>query len=285
MPRTQIPSFGLSPRLVVAGAAALATLASFSFEAHARGLDACGDIFVDAQANCEVLVEGGCEAACKPVAFNAACAVEGSLGCQGECNLDADVECTASCQGTCEAECNVDPGAFDCRAACEGNCSADCSSRCASSANRGECEASCEATCSLECDGACNIEPGQADCTAQCDASCSGECRAAVNMNCQIDCQADLYAECKAELEGGCTAQCSKPEGALFCDGQFIEVSNIDACIDALRDLLDIEVHFEASASASATLSCSVEDEPTQGGAALLAFGLLCLASIAQRPR
>ncbi len=267
----------------LAGAAALAAFSLYAPEAKAGGLDACGDIFVDAGANCEVLVEGGCEAACEPVAFNASCAVEGSLGCSGSCNLDADVECTASCQGSCEAECDVDPGSFDCRASCEGNCASDCSARCAGSNDGGECEASCEATCSLECDGACNIEPGEADCMAQCNSCCTGECRADINMDCQISCQSDLYVDCKTELQGGCEVQCSKPEGALFCDGQFIEVSNVDSCIDALRDLLDIEVHFEAEASAS--FSCSVDDEPTRGAGALLGFGLLCLASVARRRR
>jgi hypothetical protein len=269
----------------LAGAVALAAFSLYAPEANAGGLDACGDIFVEAEANCEVIVEG-CDIACEPVALNAACAAEGSLGCQGECNVDADVECTASCQGTCEADCNVDPGSFDCRASCEGNCSADCSGRCAGevdSGARAECEASCQGTCSAECDGSCNIEPGEADCMVQCQSCCNGECRADINMNCQIGCQADLYVDCKADLQGGCTGQCNNPEGALFCDGQFIDVSNIDACAAALRDLLNIEVEFHAEASASASLTCSVTDEPR--GAALLGFGLLCLAGLAWRRR
>lgn len=265
----------------LSGAAALAAVSLFAPQVHAGGLDACGDIFVDAEANCEVLVEGGCQAACEPVAFNASCAVEGGLGCQGSCDINADLECTSSCQGSCEAQCNVNPAAFDCRASCEGNCASECSARCQGSDNSGECVASCESTCSLECDGSCTLSPGEADCVAQCNGCCSGECRASVNMDCQISCQSTLYVDCKAKLQGGCELQCSKPEGALFCDGQFIQVSSVKSCIDALRDLLDIDVQFQAQGSA--TLSCAVAHEPARGAGALLAFGFLCLASIARR--
>lgn len=259
-------------------------LASLTFvtEAHAGGLDACGDIFVDAGANCEVLVEGGCTAQCEPVAFTAACAAEGALGCSGGCNVDADVQCTASCQGSCEAECEVDPGAFDCRAACEGNCAGNCSARCSADPDSAECRASCESTCSLECGASCDINAPEADCVAQCQGCCTGECRADINVDCQIDCQADLYVECKADLQGGCETQCETPQGALFCDGQFIEVGNVDACADALREFLDIEVEFEAEGSAS--FSCSVVDDPSRGGA-LLGFGVMCLLAAGLRRR
>lgn len=270
---------------ILSFSAALAAALSFAPEASAGGLDACGDIFVDAGANCEVLVEGGCTAQCEPVAFNASCAAEGAIGCQGGCNLDVEASCTASCQGTCEADCNVDPGAFDCRASCEGNCAGDCSARCSAESNSAECQASCESTCSLECGASCDIDAPQADCMAQCQGCCSGECSASVNLDCQIDCQADLYVECKADLQGGCEAQCSAPEGALFCDGQFIEVSNIDSCANALRDLLDIEVEFSAEAEGSASFSCSVADEPSHGAGALLGFGALCLLALGRRRR
>ncbi len=260
--------------------AALASTLLLAPVAEAGGLDACGDIFVDAGANCEVLVEGGCTAQCEPVAFTASCAAEGAIGCQGSCNVDANVDCTASCQGSCEADCNVDPGSFDCRATCEGNCSGDCSARCAGDSNSAECQASCESTCSLECGASCDINAPQADCVAQCQGCCGGECKADINVDCQISCQSDLYVECKADLQGGCEAQCQTPSGALFCDGQFIEVSNIDACANALRDLLNANVEFQAEGSAS--FSCSVADEPSGG---VLGFGALCLLALGLRRR
>jgi MYXO-CTERM domain-containing protein len=268
---------------ILSFSAALSAALLFAPEAKAGGLDACGDIFVEAEANCEVVVDGGCTAQCEPVAFNASCAAEGAIGCRGDCNLDVEATCTASCQTTCETDCNVDPGAFDCRASCEGNCSGQCSSRCSADANSAECQASCESTCSLECGASCEVTPPQADCTAQCEGSCGGKCSAEVNLDCQIDCQSDLYVECKADLQGGCEAQCETPEGALFCDGQFIEVSNIDACANALRDLLNAEVEFHAEAEGSASFSCSVADEPSRGGWGLLGFGAMCLLALGRR--
>ena len=52
--------------------------------AHAA-LDACGDISVEANAECAVEVEGGCTARCEPVSFQAACAVELQADCSGTC--------------------------------------------------------------------------------------------------------------------------------------------------------------------------------------------------------
>lgn len=261
------------------GASALAAVSLFSLDAQAGGLDACGNIFIDAGANCELLFDGGCEAQCQPPAFTAACAAEGSIMCGGQCNVEADVACTTDCQGACELECEVDPATFDCRASCEGNCSADCSAQCNGSADRSECEASCQSTCSAECKGSCTLEPGEADCVAQCQSCCTGECRAEINMDCQIGCQSDLYVDCKASFEGGCEAQCSAPEGAIFCDGQFIEVSNIAACVAALSELLNTEISGEASASGSFSLGCAVVEDDGRDGA-LLGFGLLCLTAL-----
>lgn len=280
---SQAFSSPLFSSLACAGALAAAVL--LSPEAQAGGLDACGDVFVAGDAECEVLVEGGCKAECEPFAFNASCAAEGSLECSGGCNIEAEVECTGSCQASCEAECEVDPGAFDCRASCEGNCASNCQAQCAGSEDGAECRASCEATCSFECGAACDIDAPQADCVAQCEGCCGGECRAEINMGCQLDCQADFYVDCKADLQGGCEAQCEAPEGALFCDGQFIEVSAsaFDNCVAALQDILDIDVSFEAEASASASLSCAVEDEPARGGAAWMGLGLICLAALRLR--
>jgi hypothetical protein len=265
------------------GASLLAAACLFSFDAHAGALDACGDIFVDAGANCEVLVEGGCVAQCEGDSLTSVCAAEGALSCGGECNLDADVECTGSCQTSCETECQVEPATFDCRGACDANCSADCSARCSADPNEAECVGSCKSTCAAECDASCTLDPGEADCTAQCMGSCNGQCRADVNMNCQIGCQGNLYVECKSDFELTCQAQCETPEGAIFCEGQFIETANIDDCVDALRNLLNAEVEFHAEASASASFTCAVGEEPGRGGAALIGFGLLCLAGIARR--
>ncbi|NUP13728.1 MAG: hypothetical protein HOW73_47435 [Polyangiaceae bacterium] len=225
-------------------------------QAHAGDLDACGDFFFDpgGDVECEVVVEGGCEVNCEPVAFQVECSAELYVGCEGECNVDIDVGCTAECEGGCTAEC--EGGEFDCEAYCEGNCYADCDAQCSGDSNSAQCRASCEAGCNAECGASCDIEAPE--CEAQCQASCSGECHAEANAECQISCQAEGYVDCEAELQGGCEAACQEPEGAIFCDGQWVNTDDLDACAAAIQDAFDIEVTGYADASCDGN-SCTAE--------------------------
>jgi hypothetical protein len=233
---------------------ALAATMLVSPTAHA-GIEACGNIHVEANAECEISVEGGCEAQCEAVSFEAACAAEGYVSCEGECSVDATVDCQTMCTGGCEADCELDPPSFSCTAQCQ----ADCEGGCDASCNDDECRASCEATCSAECDASCQVEPGEADCQVQCEQCCSGSCTAEANLDCQIGCQADLRAECVVDLEGGCVVECESPEGALFCDGEYVDHGgNLDECVSSLIALLDIHVEGYAEAECSGN-SCEAE--------------------------
>src|SRR5688572_15440199 len=157
----------LRPRLAVLPFAvgSLLAIATYSTTASA-GIDACGDIHVEAQARCELLVEGGCEVQCEPVRMEAACAAELHADCRGQCELDVSAECRGGCEADCQAQCIVDPGAFDCRAECQGRCDGDCSGRCSS--DDSECLASCRATCSGACDSECDVDLPEADCEGRC---------------------------------------------------------------------------------------------------------------------
>ncbi len=235
--------------------------------ASAGTLDACGDIRLEAQAECE-LVAQGCDVQCTPLVVEAACAGSLQVECAGGCDLDAEVECTSSCRGDCEAQCRVDPGGFDCNVGCEADCDASCSAKCDSGDS--ECFAGCEANCSAECDASCEVLAPDADCVASCEACCSGSCRAEINLDCQLDCQADGFIECSADVQGGCEADCSEAGGALFCDGNYVDAgANLDQCIDAIEGLLDGEVEGSASLQceggecrfdSEGALSCSVGD-------------------------
>lgn len=262
------------------GAAGLAASLAFAPLAQAKGLDACGNLYFEAEGNfeCEVYVDPPeCKAKCEPLTFEAECAAELQVGCEGECNVTAEASCTSSCQGSCEASCSG--GEFDCEAYCEGNCTADCDAQCSASSNKGECRASCEATCQGECAAGCNVQ--QPDCQAQCQGCCSGECTAEVNMDCQIDCQASGYVDCKAQLQGGCEAQCDSGDGAMFCDGQYVQATNIDDCAAALADYFSIEVQFYSDAECSGN-SCKAEAGCSADCAAApsdsdFSFGLMAL--------
>lgn len=258
--------------------------------AHA-GIGACGNIHVEASAECEVSVGLECEAQCEPVAFEAQCAADLYVGCDGQCNANFEASCAGSCEVDCRAECEVDPGRFDCRASCFAEGRASCEGRCADS----ECHASCEAALEAECSGQCDLVAPDVDCTGQCQASCQGYCQAEANLDCQIECQSSGYVDCQAELTGGCRAECER-DGALFCDGQYVDHGgNLEECIDSLRALLDIEVTGYAEGScgngrcegeAGGSVSCAVD--PTGRGAmgmGAMVLLMLGLGGIARRRR
>ena len=114
-------------------AAALGGATVLLSPASARaGLEACNNISVEAQAECELVTGGGCEAMCEPLSFEAACAGQLTIECQGQCNASASVECTADCSASCQGECDVDPPQFDCHGSCMGDCEGACSGRCSS---------------------------------------------------------------------------------------------------------------------------------------------------------
>ena len=253
----------------ILGALALAVPLCISGAAQAASLESCGNIYVEAEAECTVYADVECEAMCTPVTVTAACAAELSASCQGDCNVSASAECTGSCTADCQAECEVKPAEFNCVATCQGRCGADCEGR-----------------------GAAG--DGQAEGRASCEASCSGSCKAEANADCQIDCQADGYVDCKADLQGGCKGHCDDPEGALFCDGQYVDAGdNLAECIAALKAIFNFEIDGYADGSAMcsgntctaegvAGCNCAV-DAP--GGLPLATLGLAFVVLGATRRR
>lgn len=245
----------LSKRYALPAAAsfvfALALAAPTDAQAAIRGLEACGDIDVRGDARCELVAQGGCTARCEPVTLRAACAAKLTAQCSGECSARATADCTGSCTADCRGRCEANGGQLDCQGSCTGSCDADCNGRCGSSSDGETCRASCRANCTAKCDAKCSATPPTATCEGKCEASCSGSCDAKASAECQVDCQAKLQASCTAELEGGCRARCEKPEGALFCDGQFVDTGDVQRCIDALRAVLNVQVSGSASGECS----------------------------------
>jgi len=245
----------------------ISALAALSFQlfsgSASAGIDACQGIDISAQANCEVVVEGGCTAKCEPLSFQASCSAELYVACDGQCSANPTVTCQASCDASCNADCKVDPGSYECSAGCQTNCEANCDGHCAASANKGDCKASCRATCSGECDARCTSTPPEATCDAKCKASCDGSCSAQANFECQVDCQSKGFAKCETDLKGGCETQCSKPEGALFCDGQYIDArEQLDQCLAYLEGTLKIDVTGYARGDADCEgNTCTAEGE------------------------
>jgi hypothetical protein len=133
---------------------------------------------------------------------------------------------------------------------------------------------------------------------AKCQASCSGSCTAQANVNCNVSCQAMGYANCEAMLSGGCTAQCMTPQGALFCDGNYVDTgNNLQNCIDELKSALNITVMASASGNCSgnqcmgqaqASASCIASDVGSGAsgtGGLLFAGAGIGLVAFARRTR
>jgi MYXO-CTERM domain-containing protein len=104
-------------------------------------------------------------------------------------------------------------------------------------------------------------------------------------------CQADGYLDCKADLEVDCEVACEAPEGALFCEGQYVDHGdNLANCIEALQQGFEAEVEgyaeAEAEGEASAEASCAYAPGLAgRGSGALLSLLGLAGAFVARRRR
>jgi hypothetical protein len=265
------------------------------------GIEACGNIHVEATAECEAVVTGGCETRCTPIAMEASCAGQLQVECNGECTATAMASCTASCDiAKCEAACEVDPPKYTCAGNCNAEGEAHCNGECSANANRSECQAACEANFSAQCDIACEGEEGSVDCEAKCEAICEGSCSGEAKADCQIECQtaSDNFASCKAEMTGGCETACQDPDGAIFCDTQYVDHNgNVDQCLQAIETAIQYEARGSASGSCSngqcqgqaegeASASCAFAPNGGGSSGALVAIaGALGLAGLARRRR
>jgi hypothetical protein len=116
----------------------------------------------------------------------------------------------------------------------------------------------------VTCKKNCDVVPPSADCNGKCKASCDGSCKVETNLDCQVDCQAKGYASCKADVMGGCEVACKGKDGALFCDGQYVDYGdNLKMCVDALKARFNATVTAESSGSSS----CDAGECSAQGRA------------------
>jgi hypothetical protein len=262
--------------------------------ARAQELSACGEVNVQAEAVCTVVPPSAeCKTMCTPVSVRAACSAKLAVDCDAQCELPS-VNCDVSCQAGCTGKCTVDPGKFNCSVDCRADCSADCEASCSSNSDKTHCMASCSGACSVGCDKRCDVEPPSASCDARCKASCEGSCQVKTNLNCQIDCQADGYVKCEADVTGGCKTRCDAKEGALFCDGQFVDTGDkLQECTDALKKFLNAHVMASSSGDSSCengtcmaegkaavSSDCTVANVGSASKARAGLFGILSLLGI-----
>jgi hypothetical protein len=268
--------------LVAVVAGALVTFAAGS--ARADILSDCGGAVFNGNESCTVDASASCDVQCSVSNLELACSADFESMCSGGCTAtlpSCNTSCEASCMGSCQG------GNFDCNANCTGTCEGDCSSSCSSSSDQATCEAECKGSCQGRCTASCSGSPPS--CSGACQASCSGSCSGQANAMCDINCQAKLQGMCTAMLQAKCTGGC-QAHTAIFCDGNFINATDANACVDDLKKLFNIEVSgwayatsgcdggtCSASAGAGGQASASCDMAPGDGpplSAGLLGIGL-----------
>jgi hypothetical protein len=254
--------------------AAAAVVMTVAFAPLARAADGgstpCGNFDFTSGISCKIEVSGGCTANCSPLRFEAACT--------GMCTATSDTTCVNNCGTTCVAMCN--PAALDCFAGCHGECDQPTIDACKQKHPTDDCATTAKAQCDVHCKDSCQIPPNS--CAEHCNKCCTGSCTTQVNFDCDFSCFADV--------QGGCNVQCQKPEGAIFCNGQFVHASDVTACIAYLATQ-GIKVDVSAQGMVGCDLSgchdsgsskgCAVAPRPAKQTAGDALFPLVLLAGAA----
>lgn len=202
--------------------------------AQGQLLPECGNLTVATTPSCELVNGKTCQSQCLPANLVSACAAQLEASCAGGCTAGVGATCTAGCQSACTGGCMEDPATFTCETGCDADCIEECPLQCPSGADQSECTASCQQMCGSACHAQCAPVDPSAACDTQCSAACQGSCIAQANFGCNIGCQEMGYASCQSTLQSACQGECTAPTGALFCNGQYVDVdgfAQVQACV------------------------------------------------------
>jgi MYXO-CTERM domain-containing protein len=202
-------------------------------QADDAGTNPCGTFDFSAGLACKIEVSGGCMADCTSLKLEASCS--------GHCGVTADTTCTNDCGTQCVAMC--DPAHLDCFAGCHSECDQPAIDECNSKHPGDDCVNQGKSQCDVHCKDACGVPAD--NCQEHCNRCCTGSCTTQINFDCDYS--------CFAEVKGGCTVQCQQPSGAIFCNGQYVHASDVEACITYLATQ-----GITVDASASAAVTCDL---------------------------
>jgi MYXO-CTERM domain-containing protein len=211
-------------------AVAVATTTAAGTARAADGGNPCGLFDFSQGLDCKIEVSASCSAECTPLQFEVAC----TGGCTAQ--MPPDPMCTTYCDSSCSTTC--DPNAIDCMAGCHGECDQSMTGICQQQTPTADCVAQARAQCDMHCKQSCS--GAATSCPGQCHACCIGSCTGQINYQCDYNCYADL--------QGSCSVQCMQPAGAIFCGGQYVHASDVEACIAYLATQ-GVSVDLSARAS------------------------------------
>ena len=109
---------------------------------------------------------------------------------------------------------------------------------------------------------------------------------------CQVDCQTTQWESCQTTIRERCTTSCEDKGGAIFCDGQFLNASNLDDCAAELSAELsvrvnidvDIDTHVDTNGDGkSENISCAMDPTSSSNAALWLLAGIAGVAGVRRR--
>jgi hypothetical protein len=242
---TRSNGFGLIS--VIGAAASMFVALGTTGVAHANELESCGGIFIaKGEVSCEYRPREECMTSCTTEEVQGACVAKINTDCEGGCTATATTECSSSCTDSCTTECTAQEAPPTCEELCVADCKGTCDGFCEGD---GPCNACCNHNCDRKCARRCagveDPEPETA-CTTNCTEACNGSCTAQATVDCQLSCQTEVIQECETEMVETCETTCEDKGGAIFCDGQFVNASDIDACASELSAEIEIDLDIEA---------------------------------------
>ena len=270
--------------------------------AHAKSLDRCGGVFLSASSVCVFKPTQECMTTCATTSVEQTCAQKTYSMCSAGCTTTDVTTCTKTRASSCATQCDTITTKSS-NEVCVSECSDTCSSSAVSKGHFGGDRDKCSKNCAHDCNEQCNTcstTDQSTDCTTKCMSVVQSECLEEVNRECVLSCQTDNYTSCETETVNTCNTSCQTTGGALFCDGQFIEASDLQACVDQLASEfsfnIDISAHVAVSGNGAVTTTnkdgsktttkCSFSP-PTRGqsGMALGALAMLGVAVTRRRRR
>jgi len=97
----------------------------------------------------------------------------------------------------------------------------------------------------VRCEDHCRDDDTEQVCDTKCTPVCEDSCTAKASNTCQIDCQTTNFESCQTTTTQTCQTDCHDDGGAIFCDGQFLNVTNLKDCAAELAAQLSIKVDID----------------------------------------
>lgn len=247
----------MSVRIISAFTASVLLLGLSPSTAHAKALDKCGGIYLTSASHCEFKPVQQCETTCSTTSVDQVCAQSTYNMCSASCTTTDTTSCTQSRSEACSMECDTIVNKSS-REVCVEECSDDCTSEAISKHHFGgdanRCSQSCKHDCNVQCER-CSETDQTTDCMTKCTSVVENECLEQVNRDCVLSCQTDNYTTCETDTVNTCNTTCKDKGGAIFCDGQYINASNLQDCADQLAEEFSFNIDIDVDATVTTTVN------------------------------